>query len=124
MKKTTRKIMIAAICAVLVGGMALPATNVVSAATKSNKVVTTVVKEKNNKKLLNKKEALNILNKIDNSVDYIYMGTEKDFDVLQAKKLKGFVFLPDEEGDMGYFVNSKNGQVFFFHPSGYMERIK
>lgn len=124
MKKTTRRIMIAAICAVLVGGIALPRTNVASAATKSTKVVTTVVKEKNNKKILNKKEALKLLNKIDNSVDYIYMGTEKDFDVLQSKKLKGFVFLPDEEGDMGYFVNSQNEQVFFFHPSGYMERIK
>ena len=127
MKKTTRTIMIATLCAVLVGGMIAPTVGTVSAATKSSKVVTTTVvnkKAKKANKLINKKQALNILNKIDNSVEYIYMGTEKDFDALQAKKLKGFVFLPDEEGDMGYFVNSKNGQVFFFHPSGYMERIK
>lgn len=124
MKKTTRTIMIATLCAVLVGGIVAPTVSTVSAASKPSKVDTTVVKKKSTKKLLSQEQALNILNKIDNSVEYIYMGTEKDFDALQAKKLKGFVFLPDEEGDMGYFVNSKNGQVFFFHPSGYMERIK
>lgn len=124
MKKTTKTIMIATLCAVLVGGIVAPTVNTVSAASKPNKVATAVVKKKSTKKLLSQQQALNILNKMDNSVEYIYMGTEKDFDALQAKKLKGFVFLPDEEGDMGYFVNSKNGQVFFFHPSGYMERIK
>lgn len=124
MKKTTRTIMIATLCAVLVGGIVAPTVSTVSAASKPSKVAATVVKKKSTKKLLSQEQALNILNKIDNSVEYIYMGTEKDFDALQAKKLKGFVFLPDEEGDMGYFVNSKNGQVFFFHPSGYMERIK
>lgn len=124
MKKTTRTIMIATLCAVLVGGIVAPTVSTVSAASKPSKVATVVVKKKSTKKLLSQEQALNILNKMDNSVEYIYMGTEKDFDALQAKKLKGFVFLPDEEGDMGYFVNSKNGQVFFFHPSGYMERIK
>ena len=124
MKKTTRTIMIATLCAVLVGGIVALTVSTVSAASKPSKVATTVVKKKSTKKLLSQEQALNILNKIDNSVEYIYMGTEKDFDALQAKKLKGFVFLPDEEGDMGYFVNSKNGQVFFFHPSGYLERIK
>ena len=124
MKKTTRTIMIATLCAVLVGGIVAPTVSTVSAASKPSKVSTVVVKKKSTKKLLSQEQALNILNKMDNSVEYIYMGTEKDFDALQAKKLKGFVFLPDEEGDMGYFVNSKNGQVFFFHPSGYMERIK
>lgn len=124
MKKTTRTIIIATLCAVLVGGIVAPTVSTVSAASKPSKVATVVVKKKSNKKLLSQEQALNILNKMDNSVEYIYMGTEKDFDALQAKKLKGFVFLPDEEGDMGYFVNSKNGQVFFFHPSGYMERIK
>lgn len=124
MKKTTRTIMIATLCAVLVGGIVAPTVSTVSAASKPSKVATVVVKKKSTKKLLSQEQALNILNKMDNSVEYIYMGTEKDFDALQAKKLKGFVFLPDEEGDMGYFVNSKNGQVLFFHPSGYMERIK
>ena len=124
MKKTTRTIMIATLCAVLVGGIVAPTVSTVSAASKPSKVATVVVKKKSTKKLLSQEQALNILNKIDNSVEYIYMGTEKDFDALQAKKLKGFVFLADEEGDMGYFVNSKNGQVFFFLPSGYMERIK
>lgn len=123
MKKTTRTIMIATLCAVLVGGIVAPTVSTVSAASKPSKVAT-VVKKKSTKKLLSQEQALNILNKIDSSVEYIYMGTEKNFDALQAKKLKGFVFLPDEEGDMGYFINSKNGQVFFFHPSGYMERIK
>ena len=124
MKKTTRTIMIATLCAVLVGGIVAPTVSTVSAASKPSKVATVVVKKKSTKKLLSQEQALNILNKMDNSVEYIYMGTEKDFDALQAKKLNGFVFLPDEEGDMGYFVNSKNAQVFFFHPSGYMERIK
>ncbi|WP_300277039.1 hypothetical protein [Peptacetobacter sp.] len=121
MKKTTKTLMIATLCAVLVGGVFAPTMSSVSAASKPNKVVTTTVE---NKKLISKKEALNILKKMDNSVEYIFMGTEKDFDALSSKKLKGFVFLPDEEGDMGYFVNSKNRQVFYFHPSGYMERIQ
>ena len=91
-----------------------PATKVVRVAKSSKKV----------RKDLTKKQALNILKKIDNSVPYIYIGNEKDFDVLSKKKLKGYVFLPDDEGDMGYFVNKKNKRVYYFHPSGYMERIK
>lgn len=123
MKKTTKTIMVATMCTMLVGGILLPTASNVYAASKPSKVVTTTVSS-SKKKLISKKEALNILKKLDNSVEYIYMGTEKDFDALRARKLKGFVFLPDEEGDMGYFVNSKNRQVFLFHPSGYMERIK
>ena len=88
------------------------------------KLVRTAKSNKKVKKDLTRKQALNILKKIDNRVPYIYIGSEKDFDALLNKKLKGYVFLPDEEGDMGYFVNKKNKRVYYFHPSGYMERIK
>lgn len=46
MKKTTRTIIIATLCAVLVGGVVAPAVNSVSAASKPTKVATTVVKKK------------------------------------------------------------------------------
>ena len=61
MKKTTRTIMIATLCAVLVGGVVAPAVNPVSAASKPTKVATTVVKKKSTKKLLSQEQALNIL---------------------------------------------------------------
>lgn len=46
MKKTTRTIMIATLCAVLVGGIVAPTVSTVSAASKPSKVATTVVKKK------------------------------------------------------------------------------
>ncbi|WP_343102118.1 hypothetical protein [Romboutsia sp. MSSM.1001216sp_RTP31141st1_G3_RTP31141_220114] len=75
-------------------------------------------------RVLNQKEALKILVKKNNKVKYIYQGNEKAFKALRAKKLKGYVFLPDVPGDIGYFVNKNNRKVYYFHPSGYLELIK
>lgn len=35
----------------------------------------------------------------------------------------GYVFLSDIETDLGYFVDKNTGDVYYFHPSGYMELI-
>ncbi len=55
------------------------------------------------------------------NVKYIYQGTESDFKALQEKGLKGYVFLPDIDGDLGMFVNKDNAKIYYFHPSGYLE---
>lgn len=82
----------------------------------------TTLTSKNN--YINKEQALSILKKKEKNKTFIYMGTEKDFEYLSESKQKGYVFLPDEEGDIGYFVNRINKKVYYFHPSGYMELMK
>jgi len=35
----------------------------------------------------------------------------------------GYIFLSDIETDLGHFVDTNTGDVYYFHPSGYMELI-
>lgn len=59
--------------------------------------------------------------KIDNTVDYVHMGNASEFEALHGRN--GQVFLPDVQTDMGYFVDSDSNNVYYFHPSGYMEKV-
>lgn len=70
---------------------------------------------------LNKEEAEELLEIYNPNVKYIYQGTENDFTALKEKGLKGYVFLPDVDTDLGMFVNKDNAKLYYFHPSGYLE---
>ena len=70
---------------------------------------------------LNKEQAEELLEMYNPNVKYIYQGTEDDFEALQEKGLKGYVFLPDIDTDLGMFVNKDNAKIYYFHPSGYLE---
>jgi hypothetical protein len=74
-------------------------------------------------KQLTQKEAKQLLLKYNNKVNYIYQGDSSQFQALKDKKLQGYVFLPDVETDIGYFVDKTNSNIYFFHPSGYLELI-
>ena len=70
---------------------------------------------------LNKEQAEELLEMYNPNVKYIYQGTENDFTTLKEKGLKGYVFLPNVDGDLGMFVNKDNAKIYYFHPSGYLE---
>ena len=73
-------------------------------------------------KSLNREEALNELKKQGTNLDYSYMGDEKDYSVLKEKGHEGYVFLPNTNTDMGLFVDKNTKEVYYFHPSGYIDQ--
>ncbi|MDR1774222.1 MAG: hypothetical protein LBR30_05075 [Clostridioides sp.] len=73
------------------------------------------------KSKMSKQDALEILKKYYPDLEFYYQGNEDDFDYLKENGYKGYVFLPNVDGDIGYYVNSDNSKVYYFHPSGYME---
>lgn len=75
-------------------------------------------------KELTQQEASNLLIKYNNKVNYIFQGNADQFETLKSKNLSGYVFLPDVETDIGYFVDKSTSDIYFFHPSGYLELIK
>lgn len=87
----------------------------------TNKVenVTTEVK-----KQLTQEEAKQMLVNRNPNVEYIYQGDENTFECLKEKNLSGYVFLPNEEGDMGFLVDRNTSNIYYFHPSGYVEQVK
>lgn len=74
--------------------------------------------------ILTQEDAKQLLLNYNNKVDYIFQGDESQFEALKSKNLKGYVFLPDVEGDIGYFVDKNTSNIYFFHPSGYLELVK
>lgn len=70
---------------------------------------------------LSKEDALNLLKEKNDKVDYSYMGDEETYSVLKEKGHQGYVFLPDIQTDLGMFVNKNTREVYYFHPSGYMD---
>lgn len=70
---------------------------------------------------LNQEQAKELLKMHNPNIDYIYQGNQEDFEALKKQGLKGYVFLPDVETDLGFFVDENSGSVYYFHPSGYME---
>lgn len=72
---------------------------------------------------LTQEEAKNLLIEYNNKVSYIYQGDASQFDALKSKDLTGYVFLPNVPGDIGYFVDDKTSEIYFFHPSGYLELV-
>ena len=73
---------------------------------------------------ITKEEAKELLKLKNPNIQYLYQGDENTFTVLKEKGLSGYVFLPDVEGDMGYFVYKTTQNIYYFHPSGYLELIK
>ncbi|MDO7203071.1 hypothetical protein Q5M85_01170 [Paraclostridium bifermentans] len=73
---------------------------------------------------LTQADAQQLLINNNDKVNYIFQGTSDNFKALQDKGLKGYVFLPDVESDMGYFVDQDTSHIYYFHPSGYLELIK
>ena len=76
------------------------------------------------KQVLSKEDAEKILIGINPKLEYLYQGDENNFSALKEKNLTGYVFLPNVDGDIGYFVDKTNSNVYFFHPSGYLELVK
>ena len=70
---------------------------------------------------LSREDALNLLKEKNNKVDYSYMGDENTYSVLKEKGHEGYVFLPNAPTDLGMFVNKNTKEVYYFHPSGYMD---
>ncbi len=91
----------------------------------TNKVeIDNVEKEDSNIDVLNKEESENLLKEINPNIEYLYQGDENTFQVLKDKNLSGYVFLPNVDGDMGYFVDKNDSHIYLFHPSGYLELYK
>lgn len=86
--------------------------------------------QENNKETIQKQHTLTqadaqqLLINNNDKVNYIFQGTSDNFKSLQDKGLKGYVFLPDVDSDMGYFVDQDTCHIYYFHPSGYLELIK
>lgn len=49
------------------------------------------------------------------------MGDENTYSVLKEKGHEGYVFLPNAPTDLGMFVNKNTKEIYYFHPSGYMD---
>ncbi|MGL5506356.1 MAG: hypothetical protein ACRDB0_00480 [Paraclostridium sp.] len=73
---------------------------------------------------LTQEEAQKLLINNNSDLTYIFQGTSDKFDSLVEKGLNGFVFLPDVDTDLGYFVDENTSDIYYFHPSGYLELLK
>jgi len=73
---------------------------------------------------LSKEQSLNLLKSHMPDVSFYYEGDENTFEFIKDKGLKGYVFLPQVDGDLAYFVDKASSSVYFFHPSGYLELIR
>ena len=69
-------------------------------------------------------DALKLLNEMNPNLTYEYKGDENTFTTLKDKSLSGYVFLPNIDTDLGYFVDKNTSSIYYFHPSGYLEKIK
>ena len=78
---------------------------------------------------MSKSQAEAVLNKYLNEVEktdltYTYQGDENTFESIKEKGIRGYVFLPNVDTDMAYLVDKDNGNIYFFHPSGYFELLQ
>ena len=78
---------------------------------------------------MSKSQAEAVLNKYLNEVEktdltYTYQGDENTFESIKEKGIRGYVFLPNVDTDMAYLVDKENGNIYFFHPSGYFELLQ
>ena len=108
------------VLSILIGGLFLVnPTHEITFAQENNNQAT--VQKQNT---LTQADAQQLLINNNDKVNYIFQGTSDNFKALQDKGLKGYVFLPDVESDMGYFVDQDTSHIYYFHPSGYLELIK
>ena len=78
---------------------------------------------------MSKSEAEAILNKYIKEVEeadftYIYHGDENTFEAIKEKGIRGYVFLPNVDTDLAYLVDKDSGNIYYFHPSGYFEKLQ
>ena len=78
---------------------------------------------------MSKSQAEAVLNKYLNEVEktdltYPYQGDENTLESIKEKGIRGYVFLPNVDTDMAYLVDKDNGNIYFFHPSGYFELLQ
>lgn len=88
-----------------------------------------IIKQEENKSTveiidtLNLEQAKELLTMRNPGIEQVYQGDENTFESLKEKNLSGYVFLPDVEGDLGYFVDKNTANIYYFHPSGYLDLI-
>ena len=78
---------------------------------------------------MSKSEAEAILNKYIKEVEeadftYTYQGDEDTFEAIKEKGIRGYVFLPNVDTDLAYLVDKDSGNIYYFHPSGYFEKLQ
>ena len=78
---------------------------------------------------MSKSEAEAILNKYIKEVKeadftYTYQGDENTFEAIKEKGIRGYVFLPNVDTDLAYLVDKDSGNIYYFHPSGYFEKLQ
>ena len=78
---------------------------------------------------MSKSEAEAILNKYIKEVEeadftYTYQGDENTFEGIKEKGIRGYVFLPNVDTDLAYLVDKDSGNIYYFHPSGYFEKLQ
>lgn len=71
--------------------------------------------------ILNQDQARELLEMYKEGVNYAFQGDENTFETLSQKGMSGYVFLPDYETDLGFFVDKNTASIYYFHPSGYLE---
>ncbi len=71
--------------------------------------------------VLNQEQAKELLEMYNKDVNYAFQGDENTFEVLSQKGLSGYVFFPDYDTDLGFFVDKNTASIYYFHPSGYLE---
>lgn len=72
---------------------------------------------------LNQNQAEDMLKMYNPDIEYIFQGDENVFKVLKERELEGYVFLGNIQGDLGYFVDKNSSNIYYFHPSGYLDII-
>ena len=78
---------------------------------------------------MSKSEAEAILNKYIKEVEeadftYTYQGDENTFEAIKEKGIRGYVFLTNVDTDLAYLVDKDSGNIYYFHPSGYFEKLQ
>ena len=71
--------------------------------------------------VLNQEQAKELLEMYNKGVNYTFQGDQNAFEALVQKGLSGYVFFPDYDTDLGFFVDKNTASIYYFHPSGYLE---
>ena len=71
--------------------------------------------------VLSQQQAKELLQMYKKDVNFAYQGDENTFNVIAQRGLSGYVFLPDYDTDLGFFVDKNTASIYYFHPSGYLE---
>ena len=71
--------------------------------------------------VLSQQQAKELLQMYKKDANYAYQGDENTFNAIAQRGLSGYVFLPDYDTDLGFFVDKNTASIYYFHPSGYLE---